>query len=176
MQAQSVFNTLPIGDEAPEIFNAVIEIPRGCGNKYEFDEKFGVFRLNRTMDSPVHYPLDYGFIPQTRSEDGDHLDVLILGGDPLFMGCVVRARPVGLLCMTDNGAKDYKILAVQADNPRLSRISDINDIETFNPHLLKEISHFFDMYKQLKGEKVSVLKWGSANEAKEEIRKSVEKK
>lgn len=167
---------VPIGDEAPEIFNAVVEIPRGSSNKYEFDEELGVFKLDRTLYSPVHYPLDYGFIPHTRSEDGDHLDVMILGGDPLFTGCVVRARPIGLLRMTDNGEEDCKILAVQADNPRLSGIRDIKDIESFNPHLLKEISHFFDIYKHLQGKKVAVLDWTNAEDAMGEIRKSMEKK
>lgn len=164
---------VPIGDEAPDIFNAVIEIPRGSSNKYEIDEKLGVFRLNRPLYSPMHYPLDYGFIPQTRSEDGDHLDVMILGGDPLFTGCVVRARPVGILRMIDAGEKDFKILAVQADSPRLAMLYDIKDVKAQNPHILKEISHFFNAYKHLQGKKVTVLNWGGSKDAKEEIRKSL---
>ena len=81
---------IKIGDDAPEIINVVVEIPKNSHNKYEFDDKTGVFKLDRVLYFPIHYPADYGFIPETRSEDGDYLDVLILGGDPIFAGCVER--------------------------------------------------------------------------------------
>ena len=95
----TTIQNLPIGDKAPDIVNAVIEVPQGSQNKYEFDEKFGVFKLDRVLYSPVHYPLDYGFIPETRSEDGDHLDVLVIGSDPLFTGCVLEVRPIAIMNM-----------------------------------------------------------------------------
>ena len=163
---------LSIGKKAPEIVNAVIEIPKGSHNKYEFDEEAGVFRLDRVLYSPFHYPLDYGFIPETRSEDGDHLDALVLGGDPLFPGCVLEIRPVGLLRMIDSGEADEKIIAVQEKNPRFSEIKDIKDIEGSTPHLLKEIAHFFKVYKDLQGKKVEVGTWEGRESALAEIKKA----
>lgn len=162
-------HNVPIGKKSPEVVNAVVEIPKGSHNKYEFDEELGIIKLDRVLYSPVFYPLDYGFIPETRSEDGDHLDIMIIGGDPVFVGCVVAARPIGLLKMIDGGEEDFKILAVQKDNPRLDSVKDIKDIESSNPHLLKEIAHFFKVYKDLQGKKVELGDWESAEKAREEI-------
>ena len=120
---------LPIGENAPDVVNAVVEIPQGSQNKYEFDEVLGVIKLDRVLYSPVHYPLDYGFIPETRSPDGDHLDVLIIGNGPVFPGCMVEVRPLGLLKMIDDGDEDFKILGVQVKNPRLTSLHDLKDIE-----------------------------------------------
>jgi len=165
---------LKIGDEAPDVFNVVIEIPKNSQNKYEYDEKIGLIKLDRVLYSPVHYPSDYGFIPQTRSEDGDHLDALVLGGDPVPVGCVVRARPIGLLKMIDAGEEDFKILAVQKDNPRFDNIKDVKDIEISNPHLLKEIVHFFSVYKNLQNKEVKILGWEDSAKAKQEIKRAQE--
>lgn len=165
-------NKISIGEKVPEIVNAVIEIPRGSQNKYEFDKKLGVFKLDRVLYSPTHYPTDYGFIPETFSEDGDPLDILVLGGNPVFSGCLVRARPIGLLKMVDDGDRDYKILGVQADNPRFDNLSDIEDLKTANEHFMKEIAHFARIYKELEGKKVSVIGWENAEKAKEEIEKA----
>ncbi len=165
---------LTIGKDAPEIINVVIEIPKNSQNKYEFDEETGMIKLDRVLYSPVHYPADYGFIPETRSEDGDHLDALVLGGDPVFVGCVVRARPIGLLKMIDGVEEDFKILAVQEDNPRFDKIKDLKDIETTNDHLLKEISHFFEVYKNLQKKEVKILGWENAEKAREEIKRAQE--
>src|SRR3989441_11701842 len=106
---------LPIGDGAPGEVNAVIEIPRGQTNKYEYDKQLHVFRLDRNLYSPVHYPGGYGFIPSTLSDDGDPLDVLVLVDAPSFTGCVMTGRPIGMLRMVDQGREDEKILAVGAD-------------------------------------------------------------
>src|SRR4051812_39260899 len=125
MENTNLWESLPLGEKSPEIINAVIEIPRGSHNKYEFDEKLGVFKLDRVLYSPFHYPLDYGFIPQTRSEDGDHLDVMVIGGDPVPQGCLVEVRPIGFMRMVDGGELDFKILAVQKKNPRFDAIKDI---------------------------------------------------
>ena len=170
----SSFENIPIGKNAPETVNVVIEIPKGSQNKYEFDEELGVIKLDRVLYSPFHYPVDYGFIPETRSEDGDHLDALVLGGDALPVGCLVEARPIGMLRMIDSGEPDAKILAVQTKNPRFDAIKDIENIKTFNPHLLKEIAHFFERYKDLQGKKVEIQGWGSLEEAKQEIKKAQE--
>src|ERR1044071_1667852 len=108
---------LPIGDSAPDEVNAVIEIPRGQTNKFEYDKQLHVFRLDRNLYSPVHYPGVYGFVPGTLSEDGDALDVLVLVDAPSFVGCLIEVRPIGLLEMLDQGARDEKVLAVAQSNP-----------------------------------------------------------
>ncbi len=165
---------IKIGEDAPEILNVIIEIPKNSQNKYEFDNELGVIKLDRVLYSPMHYPADYGFIPETHSEDGDHLDVVVLGSDPLFSGCVVRTRPIGMLKMIDDGDEDYKILGVQVDNPRFDNIKDIKDIEATHEHSLKEIAHFFQVYKELQGKKVEIIGWENSEHAKEEIRKARE--
>jgi inorganic pyrophosphatase len=168
------FEALGVGKKAPEIVTTVVEIPKGSHNKYEYDEETGVFKLDRVLYSPMHYPLDYGFIPQTRSEDGDHLDMLIIGSDPVFTGCVVDVRPIGVFHMIDSGEPDAKILGVQAKNPRFDTINDLKDVELYNPHLLKEISHFFKVYKDLQGKEVQIQGWEDKAAAIAEITKAQE--
>lgn len=163
---------ITIGKKFPEAINVIIEIPKDSQNKYEFDKKSGAIILNRVLYSPMHYPTDYGFIPHTYCDDGDPLDVLVLGSDPLFPGCVVEARPIGLLKMIDGNEADYKILAVQTKNPRFENIKDISDIKSVHEHSLKEISHFFSAYKELEGKKVKIQNWEGAKEAKKEIIKA----
>lgn len=170
----SPWENISIGEKAPEVFNVIIEISKGNNNKYEYDEELGIFKLDRVLYSPFHYPLDYGFIPATRSEDGDHLDALVLGSEPIPMGCLEEVRPIGMLKMIDGGEADFKILAVQDKNPRYTEIKDIKDIESSNPHLLKEIAHFFQTYKDLQGKKVEIQGWGDAAEAKKEVMKAAE--
>src|SRR5271155_5373285 len=132
---------VPLGEESPEVVNVIVEIAKGSHNKYEFDEKLGIFKLDRVLYSPFHYPLDYGFIPQTRSEDGDHLDALVIGADPIGLGVLVEARPIAVLRMIDSGEADFKILAVQKSNPRLNEIKDLDDMKKWQPHLLKEVAY-----------------------------------
>ena len=167
-----IFEHLGAGEKSPEIINVFVEIARGSQNKYEFDKEAGGFRLDRVLYSPMHYPLDYGFVPQTLSEDGDPLDVLILGSDPVFPGCVVSVRPIGLLKMIDSGDLDYKILGVQHDNPRFDNIKTLEDIKISNPHLLREIAHFFAEYKRLQGKITEVTDWMDTDFAKNEIKKA----
>jgi inorganic pyrophosphatase len=147
---------LPIGNESPEIVTAVIEIPQGCINKYEYDKKLHVFRLDRNLHSPVHYPGDYGFIPRTLAEDGDPLDILVLRDAPTFPGCIYLARPIGLFEMLDQGVPDEKILAYATGNPRFSSIQNYTDVQ---PHILLEVEHFFSIYKDLEGKRTKVLGW-----------------
>ncbi|MFZ0662842.1 MAG: inorganic diphosphatase [Acidobacteriaceae bacterium] len=160
---------LPIGEQSPEIVTAVIEIPQGSVNKYEYDKKLHVFRLDRNLFSPVHYPGDYGFIPKTQAEDGDPLDILILGDAPTFPGCVYYARPIGLFEMLDQGISDEKILACATGNPRFSSIHDFTEIQ---PHVLKEVEHFFSIYKDLEGKRTKVLGWKGRDAAHEIIQAS----
>jgi inorganic pyrophosphatase len=160
---------LPVGKNAPDLVNAVIEIPLEGINKYEYDKKLHVFRLDRNLFSPVHYPGDYGFIPSTLAEDGDPLDVLVLVDTPSFTGCVLEVRPIGVLDMIDQGQPDEKILAVGEGNPRYEDVSNYSEVY---PHILKEIKHFFSIYKDLEGKRVEVRGWKDAVAAREIISKS----
>ena len=154
---------LPIGDGAPDEVNAVIEIPRGQTNKYEYEKKLHVFRLDRNLYSPVHYPGDYGFIPSTLSLDGDPLDVLVLVDAPSFPGCLMTVRPIGMLEMVDQGKEDEKILAVGTNNPLFD---DVYDYAKLYPHLLLEIEHFFSMYKELEAKTTKIVGWQDAARAR----------
>ncbi|MCU1283693.1 MAG: Inorganic pyrophosphatase [Acidobacteriales bacterium] len=147
---------LPLGDDAPKVVNAVIEIPAGGVNKYEYDKKLDIFRLDRTLHSPVHYPGDYGFIPRTLSQDGDPLDVLVLVDASTFTGCLMEVRPIGLLEMVDAGVKDEKILGVTSSDPRYK---DVNNYDEIYSHMLLEISHFFGTYKDLEGKRAIMKGW-----------------
>jgi inorganic pyrophosphatase len=147
---------LPLGDDAPKVVNAIIEIPAGGVNKYEYDKKLDIFRLDRTLHSPVHYPGDYGFIPRTLSQDGDPLDVLVLVDAPTFTGCLMPVRPIGLLEMLDQGVKDEKVLAVIHNDPRYK---DVHNYDEIYSHMLLEISHFFGTYKDLEGKRAIMKGW-----------------
>ncbi len=157
---------LPVGDNAPESFRAVIEIPKDGTQKFEYDKKLHVFKLDRNLHSPVHYPGDYGFIPSSLSDDGDPLDVLVLVPDRSFPGCVQEVRPIGLLEMLDQGILDEKVLAVGKNNPRFANIWNYTDIY---PHMLKEITHFFAIYKDLEGKRVEVKGWHDASYARDHV-------
>lgn len=156
--------TLPTGEGAPAEVNAVIEIARGQTNKYEYDKQLNVFRLDRNLYSPVHYPGDYGFIPSTLSADGDPLDVLVLVDAPSFTGCVMTVRPVGVLKMIDQGSEDEKVLAVGLHNPVFR---DVKEYTELYPHLLREIEHFFTVYKELEAKATKVRGWHDAATARE---------
>src|SRR5215217_901254 len=115
---------------------AFIEIPRGSRNKYEYDESTGRFILDRVLYSSVHYPTDYGFIPETLADDGDALDALVIVNEPTFSGCLIPARPIGMLDMRDDKGEDEKILAVPLGDPRFEGVETLSDISA---HWLREI-------------------------------------
>ena len=161
--------TLPLGDKAPEVVNVVVEIPLQSINKYEYDKKLRVFRLDRNLFSPVHFPGDYGFLPSTLSHDGDPLDVLVLVDNPSFPGCVMEVRPIGLLDMLDQGVHDEKLLAVGKSNPRYKDVWNYSEIY---PHILREITHFFSIYKDLEGKRVETKGWHDAAAARSLITES----
>lgn len=167
-----MFEKVTIGSKAPEIFNVVIEIPRGSHNKYEFDEEMEVIKLDRVLYSPFYYPTDYGFIPETRSEDGDHLDALVISSDPLAVGTVVSVRAIGLFKMADEKGTDYKVLGVVEKDPRLAHITSVKDLSAHTP---KEIAHFFQTYKTLENKKSEVRGWGTLKEAVSTIQKAQKK-
>jgi len=157
---------LPIGDAAPDEVNAVIEIPRGQTNKYEYDKQLHVFRLDRNLYSPVHYPGDYGFIPSTLRDDCDPLDVLVLVDAPSFTSCLMTVRPIGVLMMVDQGREDEKILAVGTNNPLFK---DVREYSELYPHLLREIEHFFSIYKELEAKTTQIVGWFDAEQARRMI-------
>ena len=160
------FLELPTGDDAPEIVNVVVEIPLGSSNKYEYDKQMHVFRLDRTLHSPVHYPGDYGFIPSTLALDRDPLDVVVLTAIPSFPGCLLHVRPVGLLRMVDQGEPDSKVLAVTTSDPIYEGVRKMDQV---HPHVLREIEHFFSIYKELEGKKTEMIGWEDVNAAHQAI-------
>ncbi|MEA2594393.1 MAG: inorganic pyrophosphatase [Thermomicrobiales bacterium] len=152
-------------DEASTVL-AFIEIPRGSRNKYEYDEETKTFRLDRVLYSSVHYPTDYGFIPDTLAEDGDHLDILVLVQEPTFPGCVIEARTLGGLDMRDEKGPDFKVLAVPVGDPRYAHVATLSDV---GEHWLREIETFFATYKLLEPKQTEVLGWHEADEARRAI-------
>jgi inorganic pyrophosphatase len=138
---------------------AFIEIPRGSRNKYELDDETGRIRLDRVLYSSVHYPTDYGFIPDTLAEDGDHLDILVLMQEPTFPGCIVEARPIGGLDMADEKGPDFKVLAVPMGDPRYQHVTDLTHL---GEPWLQEIETFFATYKLLEPKQTEVLGWHDA--------------
>jgi inorganic pyrophosphatase len=158
--------SLPTGEGAPDEVNAVIEIPRGQTNKYEYDKQLHVFRLDRNLYSPVHYPGDYGFVPSTLSDDGDPLDVLVLVDAPSFTSCVMTVRPIGFLEMVDQGKGDEKVLAVGINNPIYKGVHGYDELY---PHLLLEIEHFFSIYKELEAKTTRIIGWQDAGRARKII-------
>ena len=151
--------------------DAFIEIPRGSRNKYEFDEKTGRLRLDRVLYSSVHYPTDYGFIPETTSPDGDHLDILVITHEPSFPGCWIEARPIGGLDMIDEKGGDFKVLAIPTGDPRFDSITSLENLEQ---HWLREIETFFSTYKLLEDKWTEVRGWHPLEAAWEMIEQSRE--
>jgi inorganic pyrophosphatase len=144
---------------AVEVF---VEIPRGSRNKYEYDHRRGLFVLDRVLYSSVHYPTDYGYIPDTLALDGDHLDALVVVNEPTFPGCVIESRPIGVLHMRDEKGDDSKILGVPIGDPRLEGIADLAGL---SPHWLLEIENFFATYKTLQGLLAETLGWEGVDAA-----------
>jgi inorganic pyrophosphatase len=153
-------------------FDVLIEIPRGSRNKYEYDFKLKKIRFDRMLFSSMMYPADYGFIPETLALAGDPLDVLVLVTEPTFPGCVMEVKPIGVFHMADEKGPDEKIVCVPVSDPIWNKLNDLSDI---NPHLLKEIEHFFQVYKDLENKKVDVEGWGDVHEAREIIDQCVDR-
>jgi inorganic pyrophosphatase len=151
-----------------ESIDVVIEIPRGSRNKYEYDHEHHVIRLDRRLFTATAYPADYGFIPDTLSEDGDPLDAMVLLDEPTFPGCWIASRPVGVFWMTDDKGPDAKILCVPAHDARWEHVVDLDGTPD---HLTDEIGHFFDVYKALEpGKSSSTRGWEGAEAAWAEIK------
>ena len=151
------------GPHCPRLVRMVVEIPKHSTNKYEYDAERDIFRLDRTLYSPVHYPGDYGFIPGTLADDGDPLDVLALVEEPSFSGCLVEVRPIGMLNMIDRKKPDQKVIAVPNKNPRYDEVQNLDQIFT---HIQREIEHFFTIYKELEGRPTATLGWGDLSDTR----------
>ncbi|ADJ25893.1 Inorganic diphosphatase [Dehalogenimonas lykanthroporepellens BL-DC-9] len=140
----------------------LIEIPKGSRNKYEWDKERKIIKFDRMLFSAVHYPSDYGFILDTLAEDSDPLDALVLVSEPTFPGCLIDAKPVGLFRMWDEKGPDEKILCVPMGDPHWNFIKELSDVPA---HLLKEIEHFFNIYKELEEKKTGVEGWEDRDSA-----------
>ncbi len=170
----NLFKDVPAGKNIPQEINVVVEIPKGSVNKYEIDEETGAIFLDRTLYSAQFFPFNYGFIPQTRSEDGDSLDIVLLTG-PVFSGCVVKSRPIGVILMEDEGGTDNKVVCapVEKIEPRYKEVQNIKDL---SEHQKKEIQEFFESYKNLEKDKwVKIIGWEGKEKAMEIITKAIEK-
>ncbi len=157
----NLFHKVPSGEG--DIVNVVVEVPKGSRNKYEYDKEIEAIVLDRVLHSPFHYPVNYGFVPQTWYDDGDPLDAMVLARDPVMPATVVEARVIGLLRMKDEKGVDDKILTVPTGDPAFKGYKDLTDVESA---ILDEIAHFFERYKDLeKGKTSEVVGWYARDEA-----------
>lgn len=147
------WHDVPIGVDAPREFNAIIEIPKGSKLKYELDKETGLLRVDRVLYSSVFYPANYGFIPQTLGDDHDPLDVLVLMQEPVTPLSIVRARPIGMMTMEDQGESDEKIICIHLDDPEYNGYTNIRELAS---HRLDELRTFFEDYKKLEHKEVTV--------------------
>jgi inorganic pyrophosphatase len=162
---------IPLPDRVDVSFPVVIEIPSGSKLKYEIDKRTGLLMLDRVLYSSVHYPANYGFIPQTHAGDGDPLDVLVLMQEPLVPLCIVRARAIGGFQMRDDKGLDDKIIAVAVDDPAVSHYRNTDELP---PHMLLELRRFFQDYKALEGKLSTVEDLYNVNRALEVIKESAQ--
>ncbi len=166
----TIWKTVPRGDKTPRQFNVIIEIPKDSMNKYEVDKETGMLTLARVLYSAVHYPGNYGFIPQTMWYDGDPLDVLVLGTTSIHPLTIVESRPIGVLKIVDNCEEDDKIIAVPVNDPRFENMKDIKNLAGLR---IREIEHFFTIYKELQGGQVQVLEIRGKKDAEAVINQSI---
>jgi inorganic pyrophosphatase len=172
MSTHNPWHSISVGENAPEVVHAIIEIPRGSKAKFEIDKSSNLVKLDRVLYSAVHYPQNYGLIPQTYCEDGDDLDVLVLCSEVLPPLCLVEVRVVGVMGMIDGGESDDKIIAVATKDPNMSHIHDLKDVPE---HTLAEIKQFFEEYKKLEKKKtVEVTGFGDKAQAIQVVKDSMD--
>jgi len=165
--SMNLWRDIPAGDKPPDLVNVVVEVVSGSRDKYEYNLEWEAFVLDRVLHSSVVFPVEYGFIPQTWFDDNDPLDIMVLSYEPLEVGCIVKARAIGVLIMEDEEGEDPKILSVPTGDPRFDGFNGVTDV---HPHKLKEIQEFFEVYKRLEPKKwVKFKAWKNAGEAKKII-------
>jgi inorganic pyrophosphatase len=164
------WHDVELGEHIEQWFRAVIEIPMGSKLKYELDKRTGLLWLDRVLYSAVHYPANYGFLPRTFCPDDDPLDVLVLGQEPVAPLCLLRARAIGVLTMSDDKGQDDKIIAVHVDDPEYA---DYRDLSQLPPHRLKELERFFLDYKVLENKTVNIENMQGPLHAQSVIRDAV---
>jgi len=170
--SQNLFHSLSPETNSPNEIVCVIEIPKGCTNKYEYDHEKGFIRLDRVLYESVFYPSEYGFIPQTWDDDNDPLDIMVLSTFATFPGCVVIAKPIAALRLIDSGAQDNKIIAVAAGDPRFAHFKDLSDLSA---HHKKELKNFWENYAELQPDKtIKIEGWSGRNQAWKIIEKARE--
>ncbi|MFX1305011.1 MAG: inorganic diphosphatase [Promethearchaeota archaeon] len=161
----NLWKNIPPGDNPPVILNAVIEVISGSRDKYEYKHEWEAFVLDRIIPSSVIFPVEYGFVPQTLSDDNDPLDIMVLSYEPLEVGCIVKVRVIGALIIEDEHGDDPKILSVLVNDARFRGYNDIQDV---HQHKLKEIQEFYETYKRLEPHKwVKFKEWKNAKDAEE---------
>jgi len=166
---------LKAGKNPPDEINVVVEIPKGSNIKYEIDDETGAIFVDRKLFTAMFYPCNYGFVPQTKEKDGDPVDVLVLGNDPVVPASVIRAIPVGVLITADEEGEDSKIVAVPIAKVDPS-FSDVREISDVPQHIQEQIKHFFEHYKELeKGKYVKVKSWENKESAKKKISEALER-
>jgi inorganic pyrophosphatase len=158
-------------ESAEQAFNVVIEIPRGSKVKYELDKPSGLLRVDRVLYSAVHYPANYGFIPRSYCDDGDPLDVLVLGIEPVVPMTIMRARAIGVMHMEDDGRRDDKVIAVSPDDPAMADFTDVGQLPA---HTMREIQRFFQDYKTLEHKVVTVDALGDRAKGVQVLREALE--
>lgn len=158
------------GDKAPQIVNGLIEIPQGSRTKYEIDKATGLLKLDRIIYSSFHYPVNYGFIPQTLGQDGDPLDILVMCSESIQPLCLVQATVIGNMQMIDNGEKDDKIIAVATNDPGINFYSDIHELPR---HFIAVLRNFFEQYKVLENKKVEIDEFQDKDAAYKVIQEAI---
>ncbi len=161
------WHDVPAGPEAPEEFNVLVEIPKGSKVKYELDKETGLLLVDRVLYSSVHYPANYGFIPRTLGDDDDPLDVLVLMQEPVQPLSILKARPIGMMHMVDEGENDEKIICVHLDDPEYKEFEHYDELPE---HRLDELQRFFEDYKALEDKEVDVGHFSEPPEAVEAVR------
>ncbi|HLD12717.1 MAG TPA: inorganic diphosphatase [Candidatus Nanoarchaeia archaeon] len=169
MTANNPWHTVGLGDKSPEIVNAIIEIPKNSKLKYELDKKSGLLKLDRFLYAAVHYPGDYGFLPQTLWFDGDPIDIVILTSESVVPMTLAEVRIIGVMRMLDGDERDEKLIGVYNGDPRCAELKNISDIPR---HQMTELKHFFETYKELQGKKCKILEIAGRREALQDIRES----